>query len=280
MKIKVENENREVLKSQEWTNLCNQLKAEFHVHIRRNEYQDTWIAGLNDDVKRVHDKMQKFLDQNSIGTERFTCQDQGVRRYVLENKKDELNSIETRLKQFSVVIKPAEESNEFVISGSKTGIQRARKALDLLAEPVTMKEVRIEQPGLNKFFSRGGGGRLVSSVEHEHHCSIQSLAQNPPSRASTSSPVEEGDSDDGAVGSSLQDGITSDDSWDESDSEDLYFPTPAQPVLTTKGQSMMCGNVQISWKPGNIISDNVSISWLLLLPHDSQSELQIHSFNS
>lgn len=104
IKIKVDKDNREVVKSPKWVNFCEQLEGTYNVHIHRSKYMDTWVAGFDDDVAKAHDQMKQFLDQNSLRTEAFCCQDDGVRRYLVEKRKEELNSIASDLAQYSVEV--------------------------------------------------------------------------------------------------------------------------------------------------------------------------------
>jgi len=104
IKLKIDKDNRDVIKSQEWIALCEELETTYNVYIHRSKYMDTWVAGFDNDVHKAHDKMKEFLDQNSLSTEVFYCQDDGVRRYLLEQRNEELNNIGSELAQYSVQV--------------------------------------------------------------------------------------------------------------------------------------------------------------------------------
>ncbi|KAK3739754.1 hypothetical protein QZH41_013603 [Actinostola sp. cb2023] len=256
VKIKVEKENRDVLQSKRWITVCKELESNLHVHVRRNEFFDTWIAGFKDDVAKAYEMVKTFLDQNSVGTENFSCQDNGVRRYLLENMKDELSNIASALSQFSVDVKAAEKNNEFVISGSRTGVDRARNALHVLEGSITMKTTTIQQPGLNNFVARGGVDRLVKAVEMEHRCTIELQAQKPKTRSASSSSDESdhGGAASGYYGSpaTVQASLDASSS-DESDDDNTGIS------LTSGSSSVTYGNIRVSWKQGDIVNQNADI---------------------
>jgi hypothetical protein len=150
----------------------------------------------------------------------------------MEHRKDELIKMETTLKQYSVNIKAGETGDAFLISGKKIGIARVQEALHVLTSSVTVNEIKVQQPGLHKFFTSGRGDRLAKSVEHEHKCAIEKIENV--SQKSNSVP--------------RKDFERTDENQDTTSSS-----VPTGPMRMT------CGNISISWKQGNIVAEQVNI---------------------
>ena len=249
LKVKVEKESMEIVKTQDWVKLCEEIKLDFNVYVRQNEYHDTWVAGFKQDVARADNRIQSFLDDNSVQTETFCCPDNGVRRYILENRNEELENIKTALKQYYLDIKMGEDGEAFLIYGTEIGIGRARQMLHHLSGSVTMNEHSVKQPGLSKFFTSGGGDRLLKSVEQEHRCTIE---RSPVAAARrTKEAFEDGDES--------SDSSSSEESDDEEGA--TAYPNRRYSQSSTSSPSSTSirrGNVKISWMKGNIEAVKVS----------------------
>ncbi|XP_031574899.1 uncharacterized protein LOC116308576 [Actinia tenebrosa] len=247
IKIKVDKDIMEVLRTQKWRDLCDEVKQQFKVYVRRNEYFDTWIAGFKGDVSSANDRIQKFLDDNSIGTGTFCCLDKGVRRYIMEHRKDELTNMESSLKQYTVKIKADETADAFLISGTKIGIARVQAAMHVLTSSVAVTELKVQQSGLSKFFTTEKGNRLIKSVEHEHKCAIEKMG-DVSQRAKKDVPGQ---------GSEESTDTSSSNESDEGD--DVSGQAYSSPSVLSGPMTMTCGNVRISWKQGNIDADDADV---------------------
>ena len=252
-KVQVDDKSKYLLKSAEWRKLCDEINNETSVRIHRNNWNDTYVAGFRDDVNDVMKKLNSFLESNCIRDERFECPSQIVRRYLAELRQEELRSIENQLKDFEVKINKGKGNDEFVISGNKEGLIRARKKLDALMKDTASETFEVKQPGLRKFFDSGKGDSLVNSVEKDHSCAIQVQKNFGQARDDLRSQTAAVDS-----ASSGSDDVDSDVDDDEED------------VATASGSDastlmMTQGHHKISWKPGNIETEKVSIEQNCLL---------------
>ena len=242
---KVDDKSKCLLKSPEWLSLCDEINTETSVRIHRNNWNDTYVAGFRDDVIEVIKKLNTFLESNCIRNERFVCLSQIVRRYVAELCQEDLRSIENQLKDFEVKINKGKGDDDFDISGNKEGLIRARKRLGVLIKDTASETFDVKQPGLRKFFDSGKGDRLVKSVEKDHSCAIQ--VQNFDQRWDDSRSQA-------AAVDSASSGSDDDDSDvdDEGDDDAAVSDSDASTLVMTQGH-------KISWKPGNIEMEKVSV---------------------
>ena len=244
-KVQVDDKSKYLLKSAEWRRLCDEINTETPVRIHRNNWNDTYVAGFRDDVIEVIKKLNTFLESNCIRNERFVCLSQIVRRYVAELCQEDLRSIENQLKDFEVKINKGKGDDDFDISGNKEGLIRARKRLGVLIKDTASETFDVKQPGLRKFFDSGKGDRLVKSVEKDHSCAIQvkNFGQRWDDSRSQAAAVD-----------SASSGSDDDDSDvdDEGDDDAAVSDSDASTLVMTQGH-------KISWKPGNIEMEKVSV---------------------
>jgi len=146
-----------------------------------------------------------------------------------------------------VKINKGKGSDDFVISGNKEGLIRARKNLDALIKDTASETFDVKQPGLRKFFDSGKGGSLVNSVEKDHSCAIQvqkNFGQRRDDLRSQAAAVD-----------SVSSGSDDDDSDVDDDEEDVaaVSGSDASTLMMTQGHH------KISWRPGNIETEKVSV---------------------
>ena len=247
-KVQVDDKSKYLLKSEEWRTLCDEINNETSVRIHRNNWNDTYVAGFRDDVKDVMKKLNSFLESNCIRDERFVCSSQIVRRYLAELRQDDLRSIENQLKDFEVKINKGKGIDDFVISGNKEGLIRARKKLDALIKDTTSETFDVKQPGLRKFFDSGKGDSLLNSVEKDHSCAIQVQRNIGQRRDDLRSQAA-------AVDSASSGSDDDDDEAVEDDDDDEDAAVSGSDVCTL----VMTHGHKISWKPGNIEMEKVSV---------------------
>ena len=242
-KVQVDEESKHLLRSSEWLKLCDEINST-NVLVRRNNSNDTYVAGFRDDVTEVIKKLNTFLENNCIREERFLCTSDFMRRYLLELRQEDLHTIENQLKDFVVSIKKGKDDDDFVISGNREGLKRVGKKLDALMDSTELKTFEVKQPGLRKYFDSGKGDQLVKSVEKDQDCAIEvkkklggggrdeELRLETVSDASTSS----GDSDD--------------------DAEDDH-PTISE---TDSSTLVIAQRHRVCWKPGDIGAEKVGLT--------------------
>ena len=186
--------------------------------------------------------VKKLLESDSIREEQFICSSPIVRGYLYECRQEDLRSIESQLKYFKVKINKGKGNDDFDISGNKEGLIRARRKLDCLMKDTTSETFDVKQPGLRKFFDSGKGDRLVKSVEKDHNCAIQ-VQKNFGQRWDDLRSLDSASSGSG------------DDDSDVDDDEDVTAVSGSD-VFTLV---MTHGQHKISWRPGNIETEKVSV---------------------
>ena len=253
-KVRVDYRSDHLLKTPEWRELCDALNTEEVIHVYRNNWGDTFVAGFREDVMEAMKEMNTYLENNCIRTERFACFSKVVRRYLNELRQEDFRSIETQLEDFEVKIQSGKSDDDFVISGKKEGLDCVRRKLDALVVDglVNSREFDIKQPGLRKFFSSGKGDRLVKSVEKDHACAIQYQTSFDKKRHDM--PTRDGKA---AMKSDAKSSDDDDDDYDEEEEEEeeeaVLLKTDPSSFVTTNGQ-------KLSWRAGFIQTEEVSLN--------------------
>ena len=226
--------------------------------------------------------VKRLLENESIREERFVCPSPIVRRYLSECGQEDLLSIEDQLKDFEVKIENGEEENEFYISGIKEGLTRVREKLDALIEDTTSETFDVEQPGVRKFFQSGKGDDLVKSVEKVYDCVIQvqtNLGQGMDDWRSQAEGENFASSESNADGINDED----DDDEDEGEEEDEEYDHASSGSTTFTLTPLFTESQQkISWRPGYIEKEKVSVQQILLLTYHYPSTwcVQLSVFGS
>ena len=242
-KVQVDEKSKHLLKSSEWLKLCGEMH-QTAVRVRRDNWNDTYVAGFRDDVTEVIKKLNTFLENNCIREESFVCTSDIMRRYLLELRQEDLRTIENQLKDFVVSIKKGKDDDDFVISGNTEGLKRVGKKIDALMNSTDFKTFEVKQPGLRKFFDGGKGDRLVKSVEKEQDCAIK--VQKSFGRGGQDEELHlEGVSND-STSSGDRDG----------DVEDEHATTAG----TDPSTLVIAQRHRVSWKPGKIEAEKVGLT--------------------
>ena len=239
-KVQVDEKSKHLLKSSEWLKLCGEMH-QTAVRVRRDNWNDTYVAGFRDDVTEVIKKLNTFLKNNRIEEERFVCGSDIMRRYLLELRQEDLRTIENQLKDFVVSIKKGKDNDDFVISGNIEGLKRAGKKLDALMDSTELKTFEVKQPGLRKYFDSGKGDRLVKLVEKDQDCAIK-VQEN----------LGRGGRDEELRVESVFDASTS-----SGDSDDDVEDDHATTAGTDSSTLVIAQSHRVSWKPGNIEAEKV-----------------------
>ncbi|XP_031550400.1 uncharacterized protein LOC116287844, partial [Actinia tenebrosa] len=240
-KIKANEENIHIFKAQKWIDLCNEAKQAFKVYYRINENFDTWIVGNKEDVLSAQKTLKAFIDENSSGTEIYCRSEKGVRRYILKVQKGKLVEMKN---EHSLTINVVEKDYTFVIRGAKAGRAHVREALQRWADSVSRDKKKVQQPGLHKLNTNGNLDGIIRKIEDQHNCVIEKHENVPHTEGR-----------EGLKGNDKSlDTISSNESSDAT-SQAVYSNASASAGYKSK----KCGNVTISWKPGNIVTEHVCI---------------------
>ena len=242
-KVQVDEKSKHLLKSSEWLKLCGEMH-QTAVRVRRDNWNDTYVAGFRDDVTEVIKKLNTFLENNCIREERFLCTSDFMRRYLLELRQEDLHTIENQLKDFVVSIKKGKDNDDFVISGNTEGLKRVGKKIKALMISTDFKTFEVKQPGLRKFFDGGKGDRLVKSVEKEQDCAIK---------------VQKSFGRGGQDEELHLEGI-SNDSTSSGDRNDDVEDEHATTAGTDPSTLVIAQRHRVSWKPGKIEAEKVGLT--------------------
>ena len=172
-KVQVDEKSKHLLISNKWLRLREEINTQKTVRVHGNSWNDTYVAGLREEVTKAIKKLNTFLENNCIREEHFVCTSDIVRRYLVEVRQEDLRSIEDQLKDFAVKIEKGKGDDDFDISGNKERLKCARRKIDALIDDTELKTFDVKQPGVRKYFDSGKGDRLVRLVEKEHDCVIQ-----------------------------------------------------------------------------------------------------------
>ena len=235
-KVPVDDKSQHLLKTSEWRQLCEQL----NVRVHRNNWNDTYVAGFREDVNEAMKTLTAHLDKSCIREEQFKCPSKIVKRYLCELRQDDLRSIEAEFVDFEIKIQTGKGDDDFVISGNKEGLERAKRKLDALIDSTESEKFDVKQPGLRKYFASGKGDGLVKSVQKDHACVIQVQKQD--------------DVRISAIDAAMKSDYSSSDDDDDDEEEERD-----DAVGSTDPSVLVIRNSQkISWKPGNIETEQVS----------------------
>ena len=272
-KVQVDDKSKSLLKTMEWQELCLKMTSETAVRIHSNIWNETYVAGFQNDVIEVMKKLNTFLESNSIREEQFTCPSQIVRRYLAEFRQKDLRSIEIQLEDYEVKIRQGKGDDDFDISGNRRSLTDVRRQLYALVEDTESKTFDVKQPGLRSYFDNGQGDRLVKLVEKDQNCAIQverifgqSLDENDgdgdgdggggcsgrgataaAASAVASAAVDDDDDELDHDGSGVSSGSEDDDDEDE---HAVSSTDPFSLVMTN-------GHQKISWKTGKLETEKV-----------------------
>ena len=242
-KVQVDEKSKHLLKSSEWLRLCGEMN-QTAVRVRRDNWNDTYVAGFRDDVTEVIKKLNTFLENNCIREESFVCTSDIMRRYLLELRQEDLRTIENQLKDFVVSIKKGKDNDDFVISGNTEGLKRVGKKIKALMISTDFKTFEVKQPGLRKFFDGGKGDRLVKSVEKEQDCAIK---------------VQKSFGRGGQDEELHLEGV-SNDSTSSGDRDDDVEDEHATTAGTDPSNLIIAQRHRVSWKPGKIEAEKVELT--------------------
>ena len=259
-KVLKDGNGRQLLKTTEWYQLCEQLNASSAVLVHGNNWNDD-VSGFREDVREAIKTLTTCLDTNCIREEQMKCSSKLVRKYLSELRQDDLSSIEVQLRH-EVKIQTGKGDDDFVIWGNKEGIKRAKSKLEALADSTESETLNVRQPGLRNFFASGNGDLIVSSVEKNHACDInvQKKDEMPTDTEAVAKPDNEDNDDDD------YDGAAYDDDDDVGEVGDKGEENINNIVSSIDSSTLVTGSGhKISWKPGDIKTQQVCYVQCILL---------------
>jgi len=172
--IKIEESNVCLTRSLEWIRLCDEMKIENGVLIRVSDAGSTWITGTEENVRKAAEKLQEFLDVNSIEEEEYVCRSSDIMEYIIHYCREELDFIEAELAEFDVQFIGHDEDCTIYLSGRKKGLEKSKLRLDSLERSFVFRRLERRQPGLRKYFEKDGIGHgKVELIQRDQKCFIK-----------------------------------------------------------------------------------------------------------
>lgn len=243
--VKIEERHLVLTTTPEWEQICGEIIKDGNVVIQRDETGRTWVAGFSKDVISCVKRLNSFLKENASEalTEEYTCPSKDARIYLRKYREKDLIAVEKKLETFDIKILDGEDAKKFVITGQKEGLSLARRMLDALIRGMLTKDIKLQQPGLRKFFSSGKGDGLVEKVEKDHECLVRVEKIFP--KIKRERPTAE---------------FVESDSMESEDDETVYAEeaSASLPSNSASSLSVTTQGHNISWRTGNIAQEKVS----------------------
>jgi len=153
---------------------------------------------------------------------------------------------------------PNVAEERLILLKNKEGLKRVKTKLEDLVGRTESETFDVRQPSLRKYFAGGKGERLVKSVGKDHACAIYIQKNFGQSRCDVRTRVAEAIVESDVT--SGDDNVENDDGeHDSDDDEEEAAVSDADPsaFVTKNGH-------KISWRPGNIETEKVSLRNLLI----------------
>ena len=122
--------------------------------------------------KHLEEKIKVHLKEITESVTRERLFRNPTKKFLMEQRKFEVESIENELKKFHIQIEKGLRDENFEITGKSRGVELAREKLETLASKVSKKTISIDQPGILKLILHGKAKAIVRSVEREHQCAV------------------------------------------------------------------------------------------------------------
>ena len=160
-------------KSQKWCQFKDSVLDKRLLEISFEENSNIiCLVGAKEDAQTAFKEISGFFKENTI-VSKILPLPRGSTRFLFKHMKDRVDAIQQKFKSNSVLIKESKEVNEGVmVSGTAEGVELAMKKLQYVSASILQKTLKIDKPGMRKFFNEGKGVKLLSLVENEHKCVI------------------------------------------------------------------------------------------------------------
>lgn len=169
--VHIEDKTVEVVSNPKWKAFVGSLEEYYKVRISfQSAGQTLWISGIEPDASECYNKAKEYVERNTIYTDLLTL-NEGRLRFLFEICMESIKEIKDELKDSFVEVD--KKAGGLQISGTKEGIQRGKEKLKDLIADAYEEEIKIEKPGMKRFFQDGQGAKLIKVVETEHKCVVE-----------------------------------------------------------------------------------------------------------
>ena len=173
-------------KSQKWLQSKDSVLDKRLLTISFEESSSTiCLVGAKEDVQAAFGEISGFFKENTI-VSKILPLPLGSTSFLFKHMRNKLDAIQQTFKSHSVFIKESREGDGGVmVSGTAEGVDQAMKKLQDVSTSILQKTLKIDKPGMRKFFTEGNGAKLLSLVENEHSCIIDRNCATPPASATS-----------------------------------------------------------------------------------------------
>ena len=173
-------------KSQEWLQFKDSVLDKRLLTISFEENSNTiCLVGAKEDVQTAFKEISEFFKENTI-VSKILPLPPGPTSFLFKYMRNKIDAIQQTFKSYSVFIKESREGDGGVmVSGTAEGVDQAMKKLQGVSASILKKTLKIDKPGMRKFFTEGNGAKLLSLVENEHSCIIDRNCATPPASATS-----------------------------------------------------------------------------------------------
>ena len=179
-------------KSQTWSQFKDVIldKRLLNISFEENS-RIIYLVGAKEDVQAAFEEISGFFKENTI-VSKILPLPLGSTSFLFKHMRNKLDAIQQTLKSYCVFIKESREGDGGVmVSGTAEGVDQAMKKLQNVSAFILQKTLKIDKPGMRKFFIEGKGAKLLSLVENEHSCIIEQNCATPPVSETFSASKEE-----------------------------------------------------------------------------------------
>ena len=179
-------------KSQKWRQFKDVIVDKRLLKISFEENSSTvCLVGAKEDVQAAFKEISGFFKENTI-VSKILSLPLGSTSFLFKHMRNKIDAIQQTFKSHSVLIKESKEGDGGVmVSGTAEGVGQAMKKLQDVSTFILKKTLKIDKPGMRKFFTEGKGAKLLSLVENEHSCIIDRNCATPPASETSTTSKEE-----------------------------------------------------------------------------------------
>ena len=175
----------EVLQSEKGETFLKRLEYHHNVLVRYGSGSCLVIVGI--EINEAEEELLDFLDKNAIH-KRFLAIKMGLIRFIFENCKDQLEEIESSLRNQLVTI--AQSDGAVLITGSTSGLKEAVKRLEAVSGRAVRDKVVFQRSGVRKLFQKGFIKDVLRGLQNELSLVIISEAEDIAAHIENTPPIK------------------------------------------------------------------------------------------
>lgn len=170
--LRLTRENVLLLQGSLWRDFQSSLALNFMVEVIEDLSHSTiWVCGITEGVEECFKKVNSFLERNTM-LNKVIQAERGTIRFVTEVWESKLEEIKRMLSQFSIDIKVTSNREGIEVSGTTEGLKICISKVHELLDAVQKDFVKIDKPGMKKFFKNEKGQSMLKATGEKNSCII------------------------------------------------------------------------------------------------------------